>query len=186
MFDFEKSAAKQTFKIIKDYLSPKDSILDFGSGAGYVALAIQKKFGSKVTCLDVYDFSRTGKTPTLFDGNKIPFKNSSFTTVLCLSVLHHTQNQKTLIKELRRVTRSRILVLEDVPENLFDRILNSLHKIVSRFVYKSRQMKFRTNREWLEFFRKHQLKVEQEVSIGRLTAGIYYPVRRKLYTLKKL
>jgi ubiquinone/menaquinone biosynthesis C-methylase UbiE len=110
--------------------------------------------------LIVFDISITNKKPLIFDGKNIPYPDNSFDICLCLSVLHHTQNQEPLIQEMKRVA-PKILIIEDIPENLFDKLLGFLHSLASKIIYKSNQMKFRTNIEWKALFKECGLKIDK-------------------------
>ena len=80
------------------------SVLDVGSGRGYIAKEISKD-GKKVQCLDVKDLNLTDLPLKIYDGKKIPFRAKSFDTVLVCYVLHHVDNPISLLKECARVAK---------------------------------------------------------------------------------
>jgi ubiquinone/menaquinone biosynthesis C-methylase UbiE len=97
-------------------------VLDVGSGAGDVALALVRDGASRgvevhVTCLDVSEqmlaIARraTGEHPGLAfvraDGESLPYGDGAFDAVTCTLALHHFEpdGARALLRELRRVAR---------------------------------------------------------------------------------
>lgn len=97
-------------------------VLDVGSGAGDVALALVRDGARRgvelhVTCLDVSDQMlaiarrETGAHPSLAfvrgDGESLPFADGAFDAVTCTLALHHFEpdGARALLRELRRVAR---------------------------------------------------------------------------------
>jgi len=98
------------------------TVLDVGSGAGDVPLAIvhdgeRRGAAVRVTCLDVSDqmlaIARrtTGAHPALEfvrgDGASLPFADGAFDAVTCTLALHHFEPgaARALLREMRRVAR---------------------------------------------------------------------------------
>ena len=55
--------------------------------------------------------------PTVYDGNSLPISDSKFNTVLLLTVLHHTNKPEIVLKEAVRVSKERLIVMEDIYSN---------------------------------------------------------------------
>jgi len=104
-------------------------ILDVGSGAGDVALALvrdgaRRGVGVHVTCLDrsaqMLGIARraTGGGPALdfvrADGAALPYPDDAFDVVTCTLALHHFEPDAApvLLRELRRVARSSPVVCD--------------------------------------------------------------------------
>jgi len=183
-FGGQKNFAQNTYMYIKQYLKDTDFILDVGSGSGRVANLINKNLGIKVICIDIRDKSRVDNKPILFDGINLPFKDNMFTTVLGCFVLHHAQHQKAVLEEMKRVTSSEIIIIEYIPNTIFDGLLIVCHRIAARIKHKSINMKFRKSDEWQELFCKIGLRVKKEIKIKR-NRELFYPVSRQLYLLSK-
>jgi ubiquinone/menaquinone biosynthesis C-methylase UbiE len=183
-FNSQNSLARNTYSYIKHFLNDSDSVLDVGSGSGMVADLINNNLGIKVICIDIRDTSRVDQKPILFDGIHIPFKDNMFATVLGCFILHHAQNQKAVVEEMKRVTRSEIIILEDIPNTIFDRLLIVCHTLKSRITHKSMNMKFRTNDGWKKLFKEVGLYLKKEIKINK-NREILYPVSRQLYLLSK-
>ncbi len=131
------------------------SVLDVGSGRGYIAKEISKD-GKNVQCLDVKDHNLTDLPLKIYDGKKIPFKANSFDTVLVCYVLHHADDPIRLLKECIRVSGKRIIIFEDNADSLLtkplDILFNRLHGVDT-------PLNFRNIGQWLKEFKKLNLKI---------------------------
>jgi SAM-dependent methyltransferase len=102
--------------------TPRVELLDVGSGAGDVALALLRDASRRgvelrVTCLDhseqMLALARktAGDQPALSfvraDGGALPFGDGAFDVVICTLALHHFEpaGARALLRELRRVAR---------------------------------------------------------------------------------
>jgi len=102
--------------------APRVELLDVGSGAGDVAVALVRDAARRgvelhVTCLDRSEqmlalARRTaGGDPALSfvraDGGALPFADGAFDVVICTLALHHfdSADARALLRELRRVAR---------------------------------------------------------------------------------
>lgn len=180
----DKIGRNATFNYLKNYLKRSDTILDVGSGTGIIAKLIKEKTGAKIKCIDIIDISKTDIPVKIYDGKNIPYKNDSFSVVMCNFVLHHCTDLEKVIREMKRVSKSKIFILEDIPESLFDRFFISFHVLFSKISYGSKKMEFHNIWEWKEIFRKHKLKIHKIVKIRRFMP-FWYPVTRRLFILKK-
>ncbi len=176
--------AQNTYYHLKQYLTRSDVVLDIGSGTGCVANLIKKNTGARVICLDITNNNKAIEKPVLFCGKHIPFCNEAFSISICCFVLHHTQFQIELLDEIKRVTKSKIIILEDVIENLLDYPLVFIHQVYSRIYYKSLKTKFRSEDDWRDLFSKSGLLVEKVKKIEK-TREITYPVSRRAFILSK-
>jgi ubiquinone/menaquinone biosynthesis C-methylase UbiE len=96
-------------------------VLDVGAGDCRLAARLQQKLGCTVVPVDVEDFNRTDLKLTLYDGKHLPFADDSFDAVLLTFVLHHAEDAAAVLSEVRRVSRDRVIVLEDVTTSWWDR-----------------------------------------------------------------
>ncbi len=146
--------ARKIADAAQDYV--EGSLLDVGSGRGHIAQEIQKRKNNKVQLLDVKDLNETKLPYTLFDGERIPFEDNSFDTLLVCYVLHHTKDPAKLLRECARVSRKRIIIFEDNPKSLLtkplDVIFNKLHGVAT-------PLNFKTIEEWRQIFKEHKLSV---------------------------
>lgn len=93
------------------------SILDSGCGDGE-DLYLRKKYFKKLTGVDIAESPRWkelsggGITFKKSDAEKLPFKNASFDTVLEKDMLHHAGDPERALKEMIRVAKKRVIVIE--------------------------------------------------------------------------
>ena len=99
------------------YLAKGDIVLDFGCGVGQHAIDTAKK----IKHVTAFDYSpelikiSSSRAKELEINNikfevadaekKLPYKNNSFTAVLCLDVLEHLNNETLAMKEIERVLK---------------------------------------------------------------------------------
>ncbi|MBI4117969.1 MAG: methyltransferase domain-containing protein [Parcubacteria group bacterium] len=135
-------------KKLSPYFHQGETAADIGAGSGMLAYELQKITGASFTLLDVTDYHTVPLPLQLFDGNTIPFPDKHFDTTLLVLVLHHLKtfkDQEVLLREVRRVTKKQVLIVEVTPPNAFwwwlnaiwDVIANSPHGVPSTFFYRS-------------------------------------------------
>lgn len=153
--------------------------LDVGAGNGDFAKLVSNNDGREVSAIDIVAKSQ-GFPVTLFDGQSIPFADGTFDTALLMFVLHHTDGQRALLSECKRVARETIVIAEDVVENGFDRFMGAVHLGTSPWSRSSNG--FRSDAAWRTFFAELQLPVLHALKVPR---GAYpvYPVTRIIYVL---
>ena len=64
--------------------------------------------------------TRQGVRMVRFDGRSIPFLDGSFDVSLVSNVLHHASDPAALLREVRRVTRKRIIVKDHLSAGRLD------------------------------------------------------------------
>ena len=118
--------SRMIYKRISPFLYSSDNIIDIGSGAGSLTEIIRKS-GKKVVPLDVktYKWPRFSE-PVFYDGRNIPYGDKTFSTGMLVTVLHHTDNPESILKEAARVSRELIVV-----ETSY---VNPLHKLITILV----------------------------------------------------
>src|SRR5579862_7982188 len=94
---------------IEGFLKGSKTIIDVGTGSGYIAFELQKR-GYNVTPIDVTNISFIPEIkPIIYDGRKLPFKDKSFDVCLLISVLHHTKNPEAVLEEAIRVSKKIVI-----------------------------------------------------------------------------
>ena len=171
--------AKKICNVCSNYVI--GSVLDIGSGRGYIAKEISKR-GNKVQCLDVKNLNLTDMPLKLYDGEKIPFKSNSFDTVLVCYVLHHAKNPVNLLKECVRVSKKRIIIFEDNASSpltkILDVLFNKLHSVDT-------PLNFKSINEWIREFKKLDLKI-MKVKRGVEKQWFYPGVEHIMFVLSKV
>lgn len=163
------------------FLCADDRVLDYGGGTGRISLYLKRRVGVEPFLTDLVDYRRTG-LPFLLqtDPFSVPVPDSSFDVVLLLFVLHHVpvyEDQLRVLREARRISRSRVLLIEDTPFSAvdlamniaWDWILNIRHGVPKPFTFRSAD-------KWVEVFGSEGLRVtHQETYRPRWpTLGMYH------------
>ncbi len=96
------------------------SVLDVGSGDGRIASMVQtRRPDIELTGVDI-QLRTDAMFPTkLFDGDTLPFADSSFDLVMFIDVLHHTNDPMVLLREAARVTRKYIVIKDHLCDGWF-------------------------------------------------------------------
>ncbi len=94
------------------------TMLDVGGGTGIIAQTIKTLFGlDRVISIDVEDrfLPSLDIDTNTYDGEKLPFPDSSFDCVLLFNVLHHVpvESRARLIRECRRVAGNGPIYIKD-------------------------------------------------------------------------
>ena len=125
-----KKETLQTVSLLTPHLEPGASVLDIGCGEGYVLDELAARGVTGVQGVDIVDIRGNKDYPfRLYDGETLPFPDRSFDLVVLSFVLHHVPNEKklVLIEEALRVSRAKVVVVEDTPSTAFDRLMNRRH-----------------------------------------------------------
>ena len=86
-------------------------ILEVGSGRGYLSELLSSQ-GKSVTSVDyVEPHSTPGYQFIKASVNTLPFEDASFDTVICAHTLEHVPDIHGALNELRRVTKSRLIIV---------------------------------------------------------------------------
>jgi ubiquinone/menaquinone biosynthesis C-methylase UbiE len=113
------------YDLISKYIEINSSVLDLGSGTGWLAGKIFQEKRCKLQLVDVIDINETNLPFQLYNGTTIPFKDRSFDYSLLVFVLHHLTNHNQIIQEVARVTRKKMVIVEDTPKNPLELFVNS-------------------------------------------------------------
>lgn len=144
------------------YLRPGDTLLDYGSGTGRLAGLIRDACRVQVTGADVTDYRETDIPVVVYDGSRLPFGDRTFDVSLAAFVLHHHTDPETGVRELRRVTRRRVLVVEDAWTHwmnwwwlyLVEYVANRWHSLSIPLPYQ-----FQEPDAWIQLFHDHGFRI---------------------------
>ena len=136
-------------------------VLDLGSGTGRLMRWLTSRVELRPTLADVVEFgNRVGGFPyvRLDDPLETPFEDRSFDAVLMLFVLHHVagwDEQEALLREAARVSRRRIILIEDTPLSGTDRLFNTAWDWALNLRHGvPKPFSFRTVEGWRQVFRR--------------------------------
>jgi hypothetical protein len=102
-------------------------------------------------------------------------------------VLHHVPNERklALLEEALRVSRAKVVVVEDTPSTAFDRLMNRRHgEAYRRKIRSSAAFGFLTAGEWRWLFRGMGIEPEMH-PLSRFCRSIVQPFARTLFVLRK-
>ena len=128
-----KPRARKAARYIIPQISIGAAVLDIGAGNGLIAEIIASEKKTQMTLIDVLDWNLSKFSLLLYDGLRIPFGNKQFDVALLVDVVHHSENEKALIKEAIRVAK-KVVLIEEVHEhkgmNILANITDNLQYIL--------------------------------------------------------
>lgn len=151
-----RNRSKNIVALSSEFLNYDSSILDLGCGDGEVGRLLSLQ-GHAVTLCDVLDYRKSEVLPfQLYDGKSLPFENDSFDYVLLLTVLHHSDDPRLVMREALRVARESVIIIESVYFNETHRKINSFFDWFYNRVLNDPNinvpLNFLTPNAWLKFF----------------------------------
>lgn len=162
---------------ILHHLKKGTSVLDIGAGMCDIDLTLQKS-GIDVTPLDIKNLSFIPQIrPIIYDGQTVPFADKSFDVALVCTVLHHTPDPDTILKEAKRVAK-KIIIVEDVYNSSFHKYVTYFFDSLLNFEFFGHPHSNRNDTEWRQTFKDHGLKLEKSVDMST-----YMVFKHKLYVL---
>jgi ubiquinone/menaquinone biosynthesis C-methylase UbiE len=115
---YVSSKIKEIRKIVN--INNKTKILDVGSGNGYFSYYFEKiadttgiDYSEKMIKLNPI------KKKFVMDANNLKFKDNSFDVVFCHALLHHIENPINVLKEMQRVSKEYVIIIEPNRNNPF-------------------------------------------------------------------
>jgi len=159
--DFGKKWIAKKMVRITPFLQKEDTILDIGCGNARLAYAL-KENGYKIQLLDIENLSDFADfCPLLYNGEIMPFEDKKFDKVLLISVLHHTQNPISVLKEAKRISH-KIIIIEDIYRNIWQQYLTYAMDTLVNFGFSNMTYQNQNDAEWKNIFFHLSLKIETE------------------------
>jgi ubiquinone/menaquinone biosynthesis C-methylase UbiE len=154
-------SAQKMCRQCRHFIKKGAKILDLGCGSAIVASAFRKNFNAEISGVDIVDKRVEPISFALYDGKNLPFADNSLDVVLINYVLHHCQEPEKVLEEAKRVVKDRIIIYEDLPENVFSRMICRLHGKSFAWLFRNdkESCNFKTGTEWKEAFEKMNLKL---------------------------
>ena len=110
--EFILQAQQDWFARMRPYLLGVN--LNVGSGHGFFT-EIARTAGIAMTSLDVaVPDAAVDRDVVLYDGAAMPFANGAYDASVAMYVLHHTPSPEALLREMRRVSHRRIVLVEEL------------------------------------------------------------------------
>ena len=172
--------------LVASQLRDGEEVLDVGCGSLAVGRAVCESVKVHWTGIDTVDYNETNLTFRRYDGRQIPFANDQFDVVLLSFVLHHCADSLAILDEVCRVTRSRVIVGEDVIRNRsWSLFLAKVHDfLANKLVEPDVELPyaFHTQTEWSQIFHARNLEVIASVTVKTHPLAF---VDQRLFILRK-
>jgi SAM-dependent methyltransferase len=181
---FDEYRAERVAGFLGEAIQPGARVLDCGCGKMRVGELISQELDIEVTGVDVISLNQTDLDMCLGDGARLPFADNSFDAVYAVSVLHHTKKSLGVLRECLRVTRDRLLVMEDVYRNGFELALLKLFDWLGNRPFAAEMslpFTFRSEREWLVQFKKLGVKVAKVIPVRPVP---WRPTKHRMFVLE--
>lgn len=136
------------------------SVLDVGAGTGEMALAVNGyRPELAITGVDVHIRPKTFIPVVRYDGNTLPFGDSTFDAVLAVDVLHHCNDPVSVLKDCARVSRRWVLIKDHVSDSVYDeRILTFMDWVGNRAHGVALPYNYLSSSDWGSAFEKAGLE----------------------------
>jgi ubiquinone/menaquinone biosynthesis C-methylase UbiE len=112
------------FIISKATLAKGDSMLEIGTGRGYMATLLAKN-GFRFVSIDLDRKAQNAArvhlktmnrdklvTLKIMDAEKLRYKDDSFDNVISVNFIHHAKNPVRCLKEMMRVTKNKLIIAD--------------------------------------------------------------------------
>jgi ubiquinone/menaquinone biosynthesis C-methylase UbiE len=148
------------YNLVARHIEDGEKILDLGAGTGWVGKTLQQRKYNEVHLVDVLDCNETDLPLIVYDGSTIPYDDNSFDVTTLIFVLHHAENQEEILKEAMRVSRRRIVVVEDTPRNIVERGIDVMCDSLMSWEHGFyNPATYRKIEEWREIFSRLKMKI---------------------------
>lgn len=178
--------------IVKKYIENKN-LLDVGCGNGFNSFFFNKKFGTKITLLDIEDIrDKEVISFPFFESSleKMPFESKSFDVIFLQYVIHHLPpkiNLEEVFSELKRVGKIVIIVEEIITEKTDIQKAKEYDSKVNKTLHPSSNnmhiFKYYTDPELNRFFAKSKMHIVEEKILDEGCEADGF-LQRKIYVLK--
>ncbi len=152
-------------------LSSGSRILDIGGGWGFYREPLSRR-GHQHVVLDVVNPGIQKAPVVIYPGQRIPFDDKSFDVSLFATVLHHIHDIDRVLDEARRVTKEKIIIVEDLYHHRAGRWWTILRDQIYNFEFFGHPKNFKTKQEWIKFFEAKQFLFKEEIEVTTKLAGL--------------
>ncbi len=116
-----RAFAEPKVKAIVDKIGGGHRMLEVGAGSGHLTAPLSERF--ELTALDFSDaMLRLNPLPEAQkvqgDAEHLPFADDTFDVVLCANLLHHLEDPTIAVREMKRVARKHVVLLEPNIQNV--------------------------------------------------------------------
>jgi ubiquinone/menaquinone biosynthesis C-methylase UbiE len=183
-----RNETHHTVSLVEPHLTPGASVLDVGCGEAHVLAELRARGAGEVFGVDIVDLRVHGDIPfQLYDGQTLAFRDRRFDLVMLSFVLHHVPDERKLplLREALRVSRGKVLIVEDTPSTPIDRAFSQRHgEAYRRKIGSHAPFGFLTAGEWCWLFRGMGLEPEAR-PLSRFCRSLLQPFARTMFVLRK-
>jgi len=169
-------------------IKPGSKILDVGCGDGKIDSMIMEKADVNIEGIDILVRGETYVPVKKFDGRVIPYSDNSFDTVIIIDVLHHTDDPKELLGEIKRVAKRNIIIKDHTANGFMARSILQFMDYVGNAHYGVRlPYNYMREKEWEKIFQELSLnagKWEKILHLYPMPWGLIFD--RKLHFIVDL
>ncbi len=166
-----EARAEKIVQLFEAQIPAGSRILDLGGGWGFYAGPFKKR-GHEHLVLDVVSPGYQKAPVVLYEGFKIPFPDQSFDVTILMTMLHHVPDPEALFKEVRRVTRQKVVVAEDLYHHAAGRFWTICRDRFLNVEFMAHPHQFRTDGGWREFFNRAGFEVRSFKSVYTWLMGL--------------
>ena len=177
-----EARAEKIVRLFEKEIPPASRILDLGGGWGFYAGPLKKR-GHEHLVLDVVSPGYQKAPVILYDGSKIPFPDQSFDVTILVTMLHHVPDPQALFREVRRVTRRKAVVVEDLYHHGIGRFWTICRDRLLNIEFTTHPHQFRKDGEWRGFFKTAGFTVSSFKSFYTWLSG--FRILNGIYVLEK-
>lgn len=157
-------------QLFENQIPEKSRILDLGGGWGFYDKPLRDR-GHEHLVVDVVRPGYQKAPVVIYDGSRIPFPDRSFDVTLLVTVLHHVTDPEALLKEVRRVTRWKVVLIEDLYHHGLGRLWTICRDRMLNLELLDHPHQFRKQDAWTVFFRGQGFEQESFRKIYTWLAG---------------
>jgi len=147
-----EARAEKIVRLFENQIPQGSRVLDLGGGWGFYAEPLKTR-GHEHLVLDVVNPGYQKAPVMLYDGSKIPFPDQSFDVTILVTMLHHVPDPQALFKEVLRVTRRKVVVVEDLYHHAPGRVWTLCRDRILNVEFTDHPHQFRKDGEWRDFFK---------------------------------
>ena len=145
-------------------------LLDLGAGEGYVTAALHRRTGIWTCAVDIGRYQCMPVPYLIYDGTRLPFGDTVFDSTLISLALHHCTDPEGVLDEALRVTRFRLIILESVYRNRWERLcLERLDGWLNSYRHGGKMpmpLAFKRPQEWQRMFDARALQTVDRQWLG--------------------
>ena len=168
---FDKRAARLA-DVVLPYIDEGENVLDFGCGTLTVAEKIAQGKKVQIQGVDTIDFNLTDLPLSIIrQGQKTAFKDETFDTTYAAFALHHCDHVEAAFEEMLRITKKRVILIEDIYESQLELFWVKLLDYIENRIGSMNMnipLNFKSQQEWMRLFHAYDIaKIHSQVLNAR-------------------